>query len=198
MSVLSVENVQNYNLKACRAKSAFFSVRRAASHAPFYPPKRMSKTRWNPNKKGETLSICKGRVRQHLSHHNLAAKRQNDLVTPQQGQRGFGSAPCRRERPESLGAHSVAESARSFCTAGSGTGWSKGSEGLSTTSKKTMESLSASVYEELEPFRLAHRTLIKVRGGILARDGRQVLAKTSCRVVLMLWNQNFGWGGGGR
>lgn len=37
-----------------------------------------------------------------------------------------------------------------------------GSASLSTTSKKTMESLSSSVYEELQPFRRAHRTLIKV------------------------------------
>ena len=32
----------------------------------------------------------------------------------------------------------------------------------STTSNKTMKSLSASVYDELQPFRLAHRNLIKV------------------------------------
>lgn len=37
-----------------------------------------------------------------------------------------------------------------------------GSGSLSTTSKKTMESLSTSVYDELQPFRRAHRTLIKV------------------------------------
>lgn len=33
---------------------------------------------------------------------------------------------------------------------------------LSTTSKKTMESLSASVYDDLQPFRRAHRALIRV------------------------------------
>lgn len=47
----------------------------------------------------------------------------------------------------------------SGCHGGDGRG---GCTSLSTTSKKTMESLSSSVYEELQPFRRAHRTLIKV------------------------------------
>lgn len=33
----------------------------------------------------------------------------------------------------------------------------------SLTSRKTIESLSASVYDDLEPFRLAHQDLIKAR-----------------------------------
>lgn len=54
---------------------------------------------------------------------------------------------------------------------GDGSGWSRGRgagehycSSSSTTSKKTLESLSASVYDELQPFRSAHRNLIKVGG----------------------------------
>lgn len=51
-----------------------------------------------------------------------------------------------------------------LCASSIGGGW-RGDSSLSTTSKKTMESLSSSVYDELQPFRRAHRTLIKVLDG---------------------------------
>ncbi|CAN0077999.1 unnamed protein product [Ectocarpus sp. 12 AP-2014] len=49
-----------------------------------------------------------------------------------------------------------------LCASSIGGGW-KGDSSLSTSSKKTMESLSSSVYDELQPFRRAHRILIKNR-----------------------------------
>lgn len=49
-----------------------------------------------------------------------------------------------------------------LCTAGSGGGGGGGASLSTATSKKTLESLSSSVYEELQPFRRAHRALIKV------------------------------------
>lgn len=52
-----------------------------------------------------------------------------------------------------------------LCMLGSGGGGGGGGGGASlstVTSKKTLESLSSSVYEELQPFQRAHRALIKV------------------------------------
>lgn len=51
-----------------------------------------------------------------------------------------------------------------LCASSIGGGW-RGDSSLSTTSKKTMESLSSSVYDELQPLRRAHRILIKVLEG---------------------------------
>lgn len=61
---------------------------------------------------------------------------------------------------------------RSGSGGGDGSGWNKGrvaaehycSSSSSMTLKKTLGSLSASIYDELQPFRLAHRNLIKVGG----------------------------------
>lgn len=71
-----------------------------------------------------------------------------------------------------------------LCESSISGGW-RGDSSLSTTSKKTMESLSSSVYDELQPFRRAHRTLIKVLDGeppiferILSRSARHPLSLT--------------------
>jgi len=68
-----------------------------------------------------------------------------------------------------------------LCGGGSsvGIGGSRSCASLSTTtSKKTMESLCSSVYEELQPFRRAHRSLIKVRSCGSALDFRGLRSTT--------------------
>lgn len=59
-----------------------------------------------------------------------------------------------------------------------------------TTSKKTMESLSASVYDELEPFRLAHRNVIKVRIYIY-RERERCLRQTCVQLRLAIARAPF-------